>query len=277
MKGDGENQHQITLDDGSYVQWRKDGIKVLGCALGLDNFCQNTIKNTANKIERDLECLDVFPFVHQRFELATHCSNTRITYFLLATKLHLSGPITAQLDQSFNVFYARLLSFQKDYATGKYAQQYQLALRQFRLLLKNGGFGATGSNSIISAAFYLAVAQFEHWVEKHSDLELVSWLQSHVQANPELGFAYLTDSLTEAMADLDRNWNIKDVHLNGVPAPGDEEQEADPEAVMTLPTIKCLLANDPKRTSQKFISNHIQKMLLKRLFDDLDQSGQQRL
>ena len=96
MKGDGENQHQITLDDGSYVQWRKDGIKVLGCALGLDKFCQNTIKNTANKIERDLECLDVFPFVHQRFELATHCSNTRITYFLRAMKLRVSGPITAQ-------------------------------------------------------------------------------------------------------------------------------------------------------------------------------------
>jgi hypothetical protein len=79
------------------------------------------------------------------------------------------------------------------------------------------------------------------------------------------------------MADLDRNWNIKAVDLNGAPAPGDEEQEADPEAVMTLPTIKCLLATDPKKTAQKFISNHIQKMLRKRLFDDLDQSGQQRL
>ena len=119
-------------------------------------------------------------------------------------KLRVSGPITAQLDQSFNVF-SRLLSFQKDYSTGKYAQEYQLALCQFWLLLKNGGFGATSSNSINSAAFYLAVAQFVHWVEKHSDLKLVSWLQSHVQANPELGFAYLTDSLTEAMADLDRN------------------------------------------------------------------------
>ena len=121
--GDGENQHQTTLDDGSYVQWRKDGIKVLGCALGLYHFCQNTIKNTANKIEHDLECLDVFQFVHQLFELATHCSNMRITYFLQAMKL-----ITAQLDQNFNVFYARLLSFQKEYVTGKYAQQYQLAL-----------------------------------------------------------------------------------------------------------------------------------------------------
>ena len=143
--------------------------------------------------------------------------------------------------------------------------------------MKNGGFRATSSNRIISAAFYSAVAEFAHWVEKHSDLKLLSWLQSHVQANPELGFAYLTDSLTEAMADLDRNWNIKAVHLNGVSAPGDEEQEAHPEAVMTLPTIKCLLATDPKKTSQKSISNHNQKMLRKGLFDDLDQSGQQRL
>ena len=74
------------------------------------------------------------------------------------------------------------------------------------------------------------------------------------------------------MADLDRNWNIKAVDLNGVPAPGDEEQETGPEAAMTLPTIKCLLATDLKRTSQKFISNHIQKMLRNRLFDYLDQS-----
>ena len=72
VKGDGENQHQITLGAESYLQWRKDGIKVVGCVLGLDNFCQNTIKNTANKIKRDLECLDVFQLVHQRFELATH-------------------------------------------------------------------------------------------------------------------------------------------------------------------------------------------------------------
>ena len=135
----------------------------------------------------------------------------------------------------------------------------------------------SNSNSVNSAAYYSAVAEFAHWVEKHSDLKLVSWLQSHVQANPELGLAYLTDRLTEAIADLDRNWNIKAVDLNGVPALGDDEQEADPEAVMTLPTIKCLLATDPNKTSQKFISNHIQEMLQKRLFDDLDQSGQQRL
>jgi hypothetical protein len=76
---------------------------------------------------------------------------------------------------------------------------------------------------------------------------------------------------------LDRNWNIKAVHLNGVPAPVDEEQETDPEAAMPLPMIKCLLATDLKRTAQKFISNDIQKMLLKRLFDNSDQSGQQRL
>ena len=106
MKGDRENQHQITLDvssmDGSYMQWQKDGIKVLGCALGSDTFCETTIKNTANKIVHNLECLDVFPFVHQRFELPTHCGvPTRASQFLRAMKLHVSGPIKAQLDQSF--------------------------------------------------------------------------------------------------------------------------------------------------------------------------------
>ena len=64
------------------------------------------------------------------------------------------------------------------------------------------------------------------------------------------------------MADLDRNWNIKAVDLNGAPAPRDEKQrQIKKPTVMTLPTIKCLLATYPKKTSQKFISNHIQKML----------------
>jgi hypothetical protein len=80
-EGEGENQHLIKMEDGSHVQWRKDGIKVLGCALGPDTFCETTIKKTANKIEHDLEYLDAFPHVHQRFKLATSCSNTRITYF----------------------------------------------------------------------------------------------------------------------------------------------------------------------------------------------------
>jgi hypothetical protein len=142
------------------VQWRKDGIKVLGCALGSDTFCETTIKKTANKIEHDLEYLDAFPHVHQRFKLATSCSNTRITYFLLAMKLKVTGPITAQLDQSFDAFYARLLSFQKDYASGEYAGQYKNALQQIRLRLKNGGFSATSSNSIASAASYSALADF---------------------------------------------------------------------------------------------------------------------
>jgi len=52
---------------------------------------------------------------------------------------------------------------------------------------------------------------------------------------------------------------------------------ADIKMVHVFSAIKCLLATDPKWTSQKFISNHIQKMLRKRLFDDSDQSGHQRL
>ena len=189
-------------------------------------------------------------------------------------KLKVTGPITAQLDQSFDAFYALLLSFQKDYASGEYAGQYKNALQQIRLRLKNGGFGATSSNSIASAASYSALADFARWVEKHSDLKLVKWLQDHVQANPELGFAYLNDRLTEAMAALDRDWSIKAEDITGEP-PADEEP--DPDAAITLPTIKCLLLTEPKWTSQEFISNHVQKTLRKRLFNDLDQTGQQRL
>ena len=54
-------------------------------------------------------------------------------------------------------------------------------------------------------------------MEKHSDLKLVKWLQDHVQANPELGLAYLNNRLTEAMAELDRDWSIKAEDITGEP------------------------------------------------------------
>ena len=141
VRGASMSTWQLRLSDNTDVQLQQEGIKVLGCALGSDTFCEKIIRKTAEKIEQDLECLDAFPYVHQHFNLATQCSNTLITYFLRATKLQVSSPVVAKLDQSFKAFYARVLCFEKDYATGKYAAQYQHALQQILLRIRNSCFG----------------------------------------------------------------------------------------------------------------------------------------
>ena len=142
--------------------------------------------------------------------------------------------------------------------------------------MKNGGFGATSSNSIASAASYSALADFARWAEKHSDLKLVEWLQDHVQANPELGSVYLNNRLNEAMAELERDWSIKAKDITGEPLV-DNPEEQDLDAPIMLPITKCLLLAGTKRTSQAYITKHVQKTLWNHMVNELDQDGQQRL
>ncbi len=85
------------MADATLSKLLRDGIKILGCPMGTDTFCANTLARTALKIEADLHALAVFPHLHQRIKMATFCTNTRPTYFLRAAKLHMSVPIMSKL------------------------------------------------------------------------------------------------------------------------------------------------------------------------------------
>ncbi len=106
------NDEFIQMADASLIKLSRDGLKILGCPMGTDTFCANTLARTALKIEVDLQALAVFPHLHQRIKMATFCTNTRPTYFLRSAKSHTSVPIMSALDGSFKQFLASTLSFE---------------------------------------------------------------------------------------------------------------------------------------------------------------------
>ena len=64
----------IQMADATLIKLSRDGLKILGCPMGTDTFCANTLARTALKIEADLQALAVFS---QRIKMATFCTNTR--------------------------------------------------------------------------------------------------------------------------------------------------------------------------------------------------------
>ncbi len=70
------NDELIQMADAILIKLLRDGLKILGCPMGTDTFCANTLARTALKIEADLQALAVFPHLHQRIKMATFCTNT---------------------------------------------------------------------------------------------------------------------------------------------------------------------------------------------------------
>ncbi len=55
------NDEFIQMADATLIKLSRDGLKILGCPMGTDTFCANTLARTALKIEADLQALAVFP------------------------------------------------------------------------------------------------------------------------------------------------------------------------------------------------------------------------
>jgi hypothetical protein len=172
------------MADTSLIKLSRDGLKILGCPMGTDTFCANTLARTAQKIEADLQALPLFPHLHQRINLllntikmATFCTNTRPTYFLRAAKLRISVPSMSTLDGSFDQFLASTLSFESGYALSEHGAAYLLALLQARLGIKQGGMGMTSNKMVAPAALYTALGWFHRWLTKgHANLLSMQWL-----------------------------------------------------------------------------------------------------
>ena len=98
----------ITTDNGLKIPWRKNGIKILGCAVGTDQFKEGTIKKTAEKILIDLDILAKFKHLHQRSKLAQYCVNTRTSYYPRSTNSTIVLSTVQKLDEAFDTFYANI-------------------------------------------------------------------------------------------------------------------------------------------------------------------------
>ena len=158
-----ETGFSLSMPNGDKVPISTQGLKILGCPIGVEEFCKSELTCIFNKISSDLDLLCTFPHLHQRMKMAIFCCNTRATYFLRAMPLSLTGQLTPNLDSDFERFIAETLGFPKQYKDHEYRTQYDNALKQCRLGIKQGGIGMTSSSLIAPAASYVSQLQFISW------------------------------------------------------------------------------------------------------------------
>ena len=79
-----DHKYCIDMGNGDSFPLELTGIKVLGCPIGTQAYCEHIISSTIAKIEAGLQLLKDFKWRHQRAKLAIYCCNTLITYLLLA-------------------------------------------------------------------------------------------------------------------------------------------------------------------------------------------------
>ena len=78
----------IDMGNGDFFPLEFTGIKILGCPIGTQTYCENVNCSTIAKIEADLLLLKDCKWCHQQAKLAIYCCNTRITYLLRAAPVH---------------------------------------------------------------------------------------------------------------------------------------------------------------------------------------------
>ena len=183
--------HNLELDDKTVITFAKDGIKLLGCPIGTPVFCQTTVDQSLDCIKADLVLLQSFPYLHQRMKLAIYCCNTRASYLLRSLPAAIIDGPTRLLDQVFDAFTAKTLSFEEDYAVSTHKDLYSAALCQSRLGIKQGGFGMTSQNLIAPAALFVALRDFNKWLSDYlarwdpsESLAGLTWLNCSSASTP---------------------------------------------------------------------------------------------
>ena len=207
---------QIQITDYITFPLKLAGIKVLGCPIGLPDFCDSLIQSLIGKVENDLSHLRQFPNIHQRIKLATYCCNTRVVYLLRAVPLALTLPRMQECDQMFDNFMAHTLAFEPAYIHSQHAQAYLSALKQCRLGIKQGGLGLTSATLAAPAALHVALREFRSWYSNYADTWLLKaahyqpWLQPATA--PHIASAdyypYFRTEFDSTVSKLFQDWSI---------------------------------------------------------------------
>ena len=253
--------------NGDLIPLRQQGLKVLGCPLGSDEYCRQVLEEIATKIEKDLTLLKEFPCLHQRLKLAIFCSNTRATYFLRTMAPHIAEPLMTRLDASFNEFLAHTLSFPPTFRTESPLIPYDKALQQARLGIKQGGCGLTSLAMLVPAALFSSICAFVVWLheESHIPLMRLPWLLDHSDQH-SLAFSHIHRSLEMSTNILVNKWGLS----------VGEEPEGPNE--VCLPSETNILSWNPKRLPTQFAITSAMKAKLRRDFhNSLSSSDQKRL
>ena len=141
----------------------KDGLKVLGGAVGSESFCSEVFGRNVAKIVQDVEHLELVDSLHLRSKLAVYCCNTRISYFLRLASLRTSSAWTVKYDKAFECVFRRVLHFPFDSQDPLVSPSYDNALEQLRLPITKGGFGLASAEVTAPGGLYSAVVGFACW------------------------------------------------------------------------------------------------------------------
>jgi hypothetical protein len=128
---------------GDTITLARNGLRILGCPAFTDNFCTTRLDLSCSKIGRDLDLVQDVQYLHQRAKLTIYCCNTSATHLVRSFPLHISEPrLSSQesLESAFDSFMAHILGFELDYDSGPRCTDYQTALAQLCLGIKQGGF-----------------------------------------------------------------------------------------------------------------------------------------
>jgi hypothetical protein len=216
VEQDPEGHLQVLMSHATAFPLKLDGIKVLGCPIGSEEFCDRLLQTVINKVDTDLAHLRQFAPIHQRLKLAIYCCNTRITYLLRAVTTAIAVPRMREYDNMFDNFMAHTLAFETAYTQAPHAQAYLSALCQCRLGIKQGGMGLTSAAMIAPAALHVALREFRTWyhdyVEKWTSeaVHNMAWLRPATAplVDSAAYFPHFRTEFDSTVATLLQDWSI---------------------------------------------------------------------
>ena len=258
----------VKMLNGDLIPWRQAGMKVLGCPLGSETYCNLVLEAIAVKIEQDLALLKEFPWLHQRTKLALYCSNTRATYFLRAIAPNIAEPVMKRLDASFDDFLARNPSvFPLHIVKNPHWFCMTRHSQQARLGIKQGCCGLKSVAMVVPAALFAAICAFIEWLHEDSHLPItrLPWLSPHTDCY-ELAFLHVHQCFEMSSQMLVNRWGF------------DEGDEPESPGIFRLPTASNILSWNPKKLpTQHEITAEMQGKSRQILLETLSTSDKRRL
>jgi hypothetical protein len=105
-------QAQIQIINGLAFPLKLDDIRVLGCPISVQEFCDSLIQSLIGEVQTHLSHLCKFPNLHQSkcIKLATYCCNACVVCLLRAVSVALTIPRMHEFDQMFDNFMAHTLA-----------------------------------------------------------------------------------------------------------------------------------------------------------------------
>lgn len=142
------------------VPWAKEGIKLLGCPLGTDQYVRTCLAQVCDGIARRSSQLSVVNDGLIHLQLHKFCVNTMLPYFLRTTSPALTAEFAQQIDR---LIWTALLDFSEvpdeDRNDVLFQQSYDDGRCQIGLPISQGGFGITPNECVATPAFYKALSQ----------------------------------------------------------------------------------------------------------------------